>query len=132
MSSSNHFTNLGTITRYYKINNNIEKIIPIINGESEISCRLIDSFIASKTARRSRRVVTWRISHHEMLKRLTKRGFDVFCRSPRIKFQYNETSFITTTLGQLRYFIWLLENDILDYIKYNIIEIKNLMGVGGR
>ena len=132
MSSSNHFTNLGTITRYYKINNNIEKIIPIINGESEISLRLIDFFIASNTARRLRIGLTWRISHHEMLKRLTKRGFDVFVRRPRIKFQYNETSFITTTLGQLRYFIWLLENDILDYIKYNIIEIKNLMGVGGR
>ena len=60
----------------------------------------------------------------------TYSGFNVFLRRDRIKFKYNETSFITTSIGQLSYFKWLLDNDILDYIQNNIIEIKNLMGRG--
>ena len=32
-----------------------------------------------------------------------------------------------TTIGQLNFFKWLLENNILDYIKENISEINNYM-----
>ena len=61
------------------------------------------------------------------LKALNKKNFDPFCRRSRIKFFYNETDFIITTVGQLNFFKWAIENCILDYIETNMKEIEDDM-----
>ena len=38
---------LGNLLEYYKKDNNLERILPIINGESKISLRLIDWFVTN-------------------------------------------------------------------------------------
>ena len=38
---------LENLMKFYNKNNNIDKILPIINGESKISLRLIDWFVTN-------------------------------------------------------------------------------------
>ena len=61
------------------------------------------------------------------LKALNKKNFDPFCRRSRIKFFYNEKDYIITTVGQLNFFKWAIENCILDYIEANMSEIEDDM-----
>ena len=61
------------------------------------------------------------------LKALNKKNFDPFCRRSRIKFFYNEKDYIITTVGQLNFFKWAIENCILDYIEENMKEIEDDM-----
>ena len=61
------------------------------------------------------------------LKALNKKNFDPFCRRSRIKFFYNEKDYIITTVGQLNFFKWAIENCILDYIESNMKEIEDDM-----
>ena len=40
---------------------------------------------------------------------------------------YGEDAYIQTTIGQLNFFRWVLENNILDFIENNIKQINNDM-----
>lgn len=65
-------------------------------------------------------------NYKAQLKSLNKKNFDPFCRRKRIKFYYNDSDneYINTTVGQLNFFKWAIENYILEYIEENIIEIE--------
>ena len=58
------------------------------------------------------------------LKAYSKRRFDPFCRWERINIPYKNNTYIQTTIGQLNFFKWALENKVIDYIEehYEIIE----------
>ena len=58
------------------------------------------------------------------LKAYSKRRFDPFCRWKRINVPYNEDKYIQTTIGQLNFFKWALENKIIEYIENNYKEIE--------
>lgn len=61
------------------------------------------------------------------LKSLNKKNFDPFCRRSRIKFFYGLNDYIITTVGQLNFFKWAIENYILEYIEKNIKEVEKDM-----
>ena len=61
------------------------------------------------------------------LKAYQKRRFDPFCRWERITVPYNENSHIQTTIGQLNFFKWALENNVIDYIEQNYANIEKDM-----
>jgi hypothetical protein len=58
------------------------------------------------------------------LKAYSKRRFDPFCRWDRITIPYSNGTFIQTTIGQLNFFKWALENGVVAYIEshYGTIE----------
>jgi hypothetical protein len=58
------------------------------------------------------------------LKAFKKIKFDPFRRRERIDFYYDENNYVETTIGQLNFFRWFVENDLLSYVKehYNDIE----------
>jgi hypothetical protein len=58
------------------------------------------------------------------LKAYSKRRFDPFCRWDRISIPYKNETYIETTIGQLNFFKWALENKVIDYIDdhYDVIE----------
>jgi predicted SAM-dependent methyltransferase len=58
------------------------------------------------------------------LKAYSKKRFDPFCRWDRISIPYKNGTFIETTIGQLNFFKWALENKVIDYLEehYEIIE----------
>ena len=58
------------------------------------------------------------------LKAYSKKRFDPFCRWDRIQIPYDDAKYMETTIGQLNFFKWAIENKIVDYIRenYDIIE----------
>jgi len=121
---------LTNLLEFYNKNNNLDTILPIINGESEISLRLIDWFVTNyakknfsvyKKDNKERFKVY--IDYKLKLKAYSKKRFDPFCRWDRINIPYKNDTFIQTTIGQLNFFRWALENEIINYINKNMGEI---------
>ena len=116
----------------------MQKILNIINGESLISLRLIDWFATNYSKKfftvymlKNLQGEDYRfkvyIDYKLKLKAYSKKRFDPFCRWDRITIPYNKESMIQTTIGQLNFFRWVLENKILDYIDKHYNEINNDM-----
>ena len=119
----------------------MEKMMKIINGESEISLRIVDWFVTN-FAKKYYTVYefTQSIGGNEVatrfkvyndyklkLKAYSKKRFDPFCRWDRISIPYDENQVMETTIGQLNFFKWAIENKIIDYIKSNYELIENDM-----
>jgi hypothetical protein len=106
---------------------NLKKVLPIINGESPISLRIIDWFVTNYSKKHFtqyniiRNGATYRFKvHHEYklkLRSYKKKRFDPFCRWERIIIPYENNTRIQTTIGQLNFFEWCLKNKIMDYIE---------------
>jgi hypothetical protein len=124
--------------KFYEKNDNLDKILKIINGNSKISLRLIDWF-STNYSKKNYIVYTLRnnenkayrfkvyIDYKLKLKAYSKKRFDPFCRWDRINIPYKNDTFIQTTIGQLNFFRWVLENKIIDYIEKHYDEINNDM-----
>ena len=129
---------LQTLLNFYNKENNLNKIIPIINGDSKISLRLIDWFVTNyskknyiiyniKDKRGEDRRFKVYVDYKLRLKAYSKRRFDPFCRWDRITIPYKENLHIQTTIGQLNFFKWALENQIIKYIEENYDTIEKDM-----
>ena len=126
---------LNNLLEFYKCNNNMDNMLKIINGESWISLRIIDWF-ATNYAKKYYTVYQLQGTENRFkvyndyklkLKAYQKRRFDPFCRWERITVPYNENSHIQTTIGQLNFFKWALENNVIDYIEQNYANIEKDM-----
>ena len=58
------------------------------------------------------------------LKAYSKKRFDPFCRWDRINIPYKDGTDIQTTIGQLNFFKWALENNVVKYIEDNYAAIE--------
>lgn len=128
---------LEGLTKFYNKDNNINKILSIINGQSDISLRLIDWFVTNFSKKYytyyditelgdKRRFKVY-IDYKLKLKAYSKKRFDPFCRWDRITIPYGEGTSIQTTIGQLNFFRWILENNVINYIKENLKDIETDM-----
>ena len=124
---------LNNLLGFYNKNNNIDKILPIINGESLISLRLVDWFVTNyskknytiiKSNNKRFKVYT---DYKLKLKAYSKKRFDPFCRWERITIPYKSNISIQTTIGQLNFFRWLLENKIIQHIREHLELINQDM-----
>jgi len=116
-------------------NNNMDRMLQIINGESRISLRIIDWF-ATNYAKKHYTVYQVQDSDRRFkvyndyklkLKAYSKKRFDPFCRWDRITVPYKDGSHIQTTIGQLNFFKWAIENSVIDYIEQNYSNIEKDM-----
>ena len=136
--SSNYTTQndllMTNLMKFYDEDNNLEKMLRIINGESPISLRIIDWF-ATNYAKKfftvyevgaNRRFKVY-VDYKLKLKAYSKRRFDPFCRWDRITIPYGNGTFIQTTIGQLNFFKWALENGVVAYIANNYAAIEDDM-----
>jgi len=114
----------------------MDKMLQIINGESKISLRIIDWFATNYakkyyTVYQLEGVNQTRFKVYNdyklKLKAYSKRRFDPFCRWDRITVPYNENSHIQTTIGQLNFFKWALEHNVVNYIEQNYSNIEKDM-----
>jgi len=122
---------LEKLTFFYNKNNNIDKILPIINGESKISLRLIDWFVTNYSKKYftlikngNKRFKVY-IDYKLKLKSYSKKTFDPFCIWDRITIPYKKNSLMETTIGQLNFFKWIINNNIIEYIEKHFDEINN-------
>ena len=122
---------LQKLSHYYEDVDKLTKMLSIINGESFISLRIVDWF-ATNYAKANytviplddgRRVKVY-IDYKLNLKAYSKKRFDPFCRWDRITIPKDTTNNIQTTIGQLNFFRWAMENKIIDYIETNYKQIE--------
>lgn len=125
---------MTNLMKFYEEDNNLEKMLKIINGESPISLRIIDWF-ATNYAKKfftvydvgaNRRFKVY-VDYKLKLKAYSKRRFDPFCRWDRITIPYSNGTFIQTTIGQLNFFKWALENGVVAYIEAHYATIEDDM-----
>lgn len=118
---------------------NMKHILPYINGDSSISLRLIDWFVTNYAKKNytvyavERNDATIRfkvfIDYKLRLRAYGKKKFDPFCRWERIAMPYENDTKIETTIGQLNFFKWALENNIMKFIEEHRREIEEDMNV---
>jgi hypothetical protein len=129
---------MNNLMDFYNKDGNLDKMLKIITGESKISLRIVDWF-ATNYAKKNftlyniedqnghiRRFKVY-VDYKLKLKAYSKRRFDPFCRWDRISIPYKNGSFIETTIGQLNFFKWALENKVVDYIGENYETIEKDM-----
>ena len=134
---------LNKLLQFYRENDNFDKMINIINGTSKISLRIVDWFVTNYSKKNyiiytlvnslnnnnnNERFKVYN-DYKLKLKAYSKKKFDPFCRWERIDVPYKNNTCIQTTLGQLNFFKWCIENEIIDYIKNNYEIIENDMNL---
>ena len=131
-------------TEYYK-----KELISITNGDKCVSLRSVDWFITNYSKKQNiyykiykgdkgkltffgnnnnkliRNINVFQ-SYKAQLKAYSKKKFDPFCRRDRIEFSINDI-ILSTTIGQLNFFKWAIDNLIIDYIIKNKDIIENDM-----
>ena len=114
-----------------EFNKNI--LIRILNNEFNISLRVIDWFVTNYCKKNNifwiennERFVVY-LSYKLQLKAYSKKYFDPFCRRDRIYFPIKNNDYIETTVGQLNFFKWIIEHNIINYIKNNYEDIEKDM-----
>ena len=128
---------LNKLMIYYNENKNLNKMLNIINGESKISLRIIDwfatnyakkNYIVYNIIKNNSKEERFKVydDYKLKLKAYSKKRFDPFCRWERIIIPYNNIH-IQTTIGQLNFFKWALENKVIDYIEKNYDKIEKDM-----
>lgn len=130
---------MNTLTVYFKDDENLNSMIPVIVGKSSISLRILDWFVTNYAKKNnisydvfdkrqsSMKKFIVHIDYKSQLKAYSKKYFDPFCRRERIVFNDNNNNEFVTTAGQLNFFRWVIDNDILYYIYNNLKTIENDM-----
>jgi hypothetical protein len=128
---------LNKLLLFYKNTEYFDKMISIINGTSKISLRIVDWFVTNYSKKNycvientetNERFKVYN-DYKLKLKAYSKKKFDPFCRWDRINVPYKDTMCVQTTLGQLNFFKWTIENKILEYIENNYSTIENDMNL---
>jgi hypothetical protein len=129
---------LNNLMDFYKDENNLTNMLKIITGESKISLRIVDWF-ATNYSKKNYTLYTIEendgtikrfkvyFDYKLKLKAYRKRRFDPFCRWDRISIPYKNETCIETTIGQLNFFKWAIENKVIDYIYEHYEEIEKDM-----
>ena len=117
-------------------NPNLDIMLDIINGQSKISLRLLDWFVTNY----SKKYFTTYYNHDNTrfkvynnyklkLKSYSKTRFDPFCRWQRISFPYKHNLHVETTIGQLNFFKWAIQNKVIHYILHQFDTISHDMNL---
>lgn len=125
---------MNNLMEFYSKDNNMDTMLKIITGESKISLRIVDWFATNYAkkyytlydiddVRRFKVYVDYKLK----LKAYSKKRFDPFCRWDRISVPYKDGTCIETTIGQLNFFKWALENKVIKYIEDNYETIEKDM-----
>ena len=141
---------LESLLEYYK--NNISILNSIITQKNSLSLRILDWLVTNYAKKHN---IIYRLEtntendiffniyldYKNQLKAYSKKLFDPFCRRERIvinittlewfeltdKNYENNSNEIITTVGQLNFFKWFIENKILNFAIENIKEIDDDM-----
>ena len=109
-------------------------MLRVINGDSKISLRIVDWFVTNYA---KEKYIVYELANEKRIKvydsyklnlrAYSKKRFDPFCRWDRITIPYKEDTHIQTTIGQLNFFKWAIENKIIEYIDENYESIEKDM-----
>jgi hypothetical protein len=132
---------------FYKNPENLNILLPIISQETRLSLRSLDWFVTNYCKKNN---INFRIkedtvayfpykAYKGQLKAYSKKYCDPFCRRDRVIFNYSDFTItnaqsssvgencIVTTIGQLNFFKFAIEDNIIKYAIDNINDIENDM-----
>lgn len=132
---------MTNLYKFYETPDHVDIILPILKGEITISLRIIDWFVTNyskkyniiytvnkyKNGKSVKENFSVHLNYKNQLKAYSKKQFDPFCRRERIHFYYNKENYLITTVGQLNFFRWIIENNIITYMSENIDIIETDM-----
>ena len=116
---------LYRLESFYSKVEKFERVRSILSGKSRISLRLLDWFVTNYAKKHNisymtttgRHVIVYLV-YKAHLKAYNKKMFDPFCRCRRIQFRG-----LDTTVGQLNFFEWVLQDEVLEYLETNYNDI---------
>lgn len=135
---------LNSLKEFYSLPHNGQQLLSILNNNVNISLRSVDWFITNYSKKYN---IYYNIykddedkftlngnnklhsninvfqSYKSQLRAYSKKRFDPFCRRNRINFQCQGKE-IDTTIGQLNFFKWAINNLIIDYISIHKKKIE--------
>ena len=141
---------LNSLYKYYD-EKNIKKLLEVLEEDTKVSLRIIDWFVTNYSKKHNIFYTIYKTetgkytfnsdgnrpikqfntyhSYKAQLKSYSKKRFDPFCRRERLNFNYNKNNGISTTIGQLNFFKWAIDNLIIEYIKENYVQIEEDMNI---
>lgn len=113
---------LDSLRVFFDDPSNAKMLIDILDHKKGVSLRTLESFITVKsknenityTTKTGKNFVV-HVAYKSSLVGYSKKLFDPFCRTERIQFKIGDRE-ITTTVAQLNFIKWCINNDIIDYI----------------
>jgi len=137
---------LKSLTKFYSTKDNMQQLHLILTNQKKVSLRLIDWFTTNYSKKKNVIYLIYQVqgnrslkksdeiisqfnvynSYKSQLKAYSKKQFDPFCRRERIDFKCNEIE-LNTTIGQLNFFKWVINNNIMEYIESEFISIEDDM-----
>lgn len=147
---------LSSLSAYYKTRPEQREVLyNIVTGNSPVSLRVIDWFVthyarinnivywmddyskptmyeelpSSDEVHRNLRKFHLYLEYRAQLQSYTKMYFDPFRRYERITFvmETNPLVVIESTVGQLNFFRWALQNNVIEYIMLHLSDIEDAM-----
>ena len=120
---------LKSLTNFYERGENQNTLNNILVKKDTVSLRNIEWFVTNHSKKKKTTYTTKdgtqftvHMSYKSSLDGYSKKLFDPFCRTERIEFNT-----LTTTVAQLNFIKWCIENDIIEYIKNNKCDIFKKM-----
>lgn len=134
---------MNNLIAFYNKKDNLRTMLKVVAGETRVSLRIVDWFVTnyakkfytvynipadttSLVPQQDRRFKVY-TDYKLKLKAYSKKRFDPFCRWDRINIPYTATSSIQTTIGQLNFFKWIIDNNVVAHIEANYEEIETDM-----
>jgi len=125
------------LLKYFEDENKISIVEKIVTGKSNLSLRLLDWVVTNYSKKYGTSYLLVKdnnnvnfiiyLEYKDQLDGLSKKNFDVFCRGDRIILELNNGNKLETTVGQLKFFKWAIDNKLLNYVEENIKQIENDM-----
>lgn len=117
---------LQRLATFYGNDAILTRVKDIVTANSNISLRLLDWLVTNYAKKhniayltKSGRDVNIYLRYKANLRAYSKRMFDPFCRWKKIKFMGMDT-----TVGQLNFFNWVIEDEVLDYLEANLEAVQ--------
>jgi hypothetical protein len=114
---------LNTLEKFYAVPEHAQTLLDILNRKNKISLRSLEWFVTNYSKQNqvsyvtpAGRPFTVHVAYKSSLDGYSKRLFDPFCRTERIDFKVGDEK-ITTTVAQLNFIRWCIQNDIVGAIK---------------
>lgn len=132
-----------SLKKFYNIPGRINILYDIVTQKTKLSLRLLDWLVTNYAKSKNviyeidkingkpeeKQTFNMFLNYKTQLKAYSKKQFDPFCRRERINFKIEITdnilpSEIKTTIGQLNFFRWCIQNNIINYALDNLKDIE--------
>lgn len=139
---------MESLTEFFSNTNHLYQMLPIILKKANISLRILDWFVTNYAKEEP---VIYKLddklfnvynSYKDQLTAYSKKRFDPFRRRCQkedgqqvdvgIKFWYTNDKYIATTVGQLNFFKWAIEKNVLGYIVNNLQVLVDKMLISSK